>query len=131
MMALENNLYWRSELPEGWRTLYERLVADLAGSDPEAVVEQAKEKFGMLRVYLDRTDAALDVLVLEAERASTRMCQVCGEDAVLCHSADQVYRVYATFCVAHRNDSIPAIEDPVVMSLKVAPDGTMREVKRR
>lgn len=71
---------------EGWYPLVAQLDRDLAAIDPSYVLHQVKQKFGSLRYYygssLEYTSpnvVKMRSLVAEAEDASTRICEVCGQ----------------------------------------------------
>lgn len=75
----------------GWYTLIIETDAQLAAVDPDYVVLQVKEKFGVLRYYcqpsgdspaLEVCDA-LDAITDEAERRSATMCERCGQSGKL------------------------------------------------
>jgi hypothetical protein len=91
----------------GWYPLIVRLDAQLAALDPEYTVHQVKEKFGGLRFYIG-SEADPDVqeemraLIDEAERASERICEVCGSGGELSRSAGGWYQ---TLCPPCRVDS--------------------------
>ena len=42
------------------------------------MVEQAKQKFGVLRVYLNQSNTDTEALVQSAEAQSKVTCEVCG-----------------------------------------------------
>ena len=73
--------------PDGWDAIVERLLSDIAFVDPKAKIHQVKEKFGELRVYLDRgtddTWEALSDLIHEAEEQCAKTCQRCGKPGEL------------------------------------------------
>lgn len=63
----------------GWRTILERLHADLHRIDNKYSVEYVKELFAGLRVKLKReTPEILDVIT-HAEWRSEKICETCGE----------------------------------------------------
>lgn len=106
--------------------LYEHLVDSIAREDEEAVVEEAKQKFGTLRVYLNRLTPATEALVDEASRRPSRTCERCGEPGVLTATADGYYE---TLCERHRGDAREADENPIVASFRYS-DGTLKEIDR-
>ena len=71
----------------GWLQLLADLHQQLHAIDPGYQVRQVKEKFGMLRVYLDASAPeladAVDDAVDEAERRSAETCERCGAAGVL------------------------------------------------
>lgn len=67
----------------GWKSLLERLHVDVTAFVPDYEVEQVKEKFGALRIYLryPADTPALDMvqgLVHTAETESQHICENCG-----------------------------------------------------
>jgi hypothetical protein len=56
-----------------------RLLAAGLAKDSLPILAQIKEKFGALRVYIDKPTAATSALVSQAESMSTKTCEVCGE----------------------------------------------------
>lgn len=85
----------------GWDDLVARLDEDLADLDPDYVVQQAKEKFGELRYYIDldrgySPEIANEMfrLVTATEAASSRICEDCGAPG----SAVSVFGWLATLC---------------------------------
>ncbi|QIK95578.1 hypothetical protein G7076_02970 [Sphingomonas sp. HDW15A] len=65
-------------IPNGWRNLFDQLVSDLAGVDSDLAVIQAKQKFGELRVYLNRGSPEAHRLIEAATAISRSMCEECG-----------------------------------------------------
>ncbi len=87
----------------GWYPLIVRLDAQLAALDPGYTVHQVKEKFGGLRFYTSSetepdVQEAMHALIDEAERASVRICEVCGSDGALSRSAGGWYRTLCPSC---------------------------------
>lgn len=66
------------DVPEGWRSLFDDLLSDLEAINPYVEVDQAKEKFAELRVYLNSSDEALSERVAAARELSIQTCQFCG-----------------------------------------------------
>lgn len=63
----------------GWSELLDELDAELYAADPDYKTLQVKEKFGLLRVYLDgpfRED--LYAIIGKYEQESSITCQECG-----------------------------------------------------
>lgn len=103
-------LYWTPYLPAGWQDIFRRLVAQLEDCDPTLVIEQAKEKFGSLRVYLDRYDERAYVAIDTATAKSAKTCQVCGAPGRL-HVNNGVY---ATLCVDHAGGGTEVNQAPTL-----------------
>ncbi|WOK35466.1 hypothetical protein [Sphingomonas sp. C3-2] len=113
-MTEDNNLHWRDSLPSGWGALYETLLADLSAAGFTVNVPQAKEKFGMMRVYLEQCpDDAMPIL-LAAERSSGKICQVCGGAAGL----RVRNHVYATLCDQH-GEGWKMADEPPMLSMNI------------
>ena len=51
-MNANDNLRWLDHLPVGWAQLYRDLLSDLEANGIAACVDEAKEKFGSLRICL-------------------------------------------------------------------------------
>jgi hypothetical protein len=89
------------QLPmRGWWPILADLHCQLVRVDPDYRFAQIKEKFGVLRVYLDMSsDRALDEadrIVAVAESRSARTCERCGEAGELCRDR----RRWMTLCDA-------------------------------
>lgn len=75
---------WENDVGPGWRLLLARLHAELAELT-EYKTAQVKEKFGLLRVYVDIPAEARETLgdavwqiLLKYERESASICEDCG-----------------------------------------------------
>lgn len=110
-----NNKDWAQALPEGWRSLYLELIDALEQIDPELKVEQAKEKFGALRVYLAAPTADLHALIDAASRKSSRTCQRCGQEARITMSK---CGLVAALCAKHGQGA--KVASPPVVSLRLS-----------
>ncbi len=69
---------------DGWLGVLDALAAEIeqsciASGRSFPVFLQVKEKFGVLRVYVDGADEAIDGAIARAERSAARTCEVCGE----------------------------------------------------
>lgn len=71
------DVYCMAILPPGWESLAEPIVA--AAEAAGVGVDQIKEKFGGLRIYLDNGTDELYKLCDDAERESLKTCQECGQ----------------------------------------------------
>lgn len=77
---------------DGWFSILDDLGKQLQAlieAEPEEKrrryrVVQVKEKFGGLRVYLDRYVEAMSDAIDAAERASTTTCERCGDPGSIC-----------------------------------------------
>lgn len=116
MSIFSDNMDWVSHLPAGWHALYRQLVADIAELDGNIRVVQAKQKFGELRVYVDRHDDRVYALKRAASTASKAMCEQCG-------AAGQVTvdpsGYYATLCKTHASGAKPTASPLISLTLIV------------
>jgi hypothetical protein len=75
-------LGWGFTCGEGWYPILDRLFADLAVIAQEDVlkleVQQVKEKFGTLRVYVRGGNRRIQDRIAEAEEEAARTCEGCG-----------------------------------------------------
>ena len=126
-MSLTKNLKWCDHLPEGWRPMFTQLVTAIAAADDGAVVEQAKQKFGGMRVYLNRLTQATEVLIDEASRQSARTCERCGASGFLTVTRDGYYE---TLCELHQGYATEPHQNPVVASFRYSDDGSLKKVDR-
>ncbi len=118
LVLYKDNRSWVAFLPTGWHQLYTALVDKIRAIDPMLRVEQAKEKFGSLRVYLDRYDERVDAIVKRGGKASAVTCQECGAPGVL-----RVQRgIYRTSCEAHASNSRVVTGSPIEAAIHVIPD---------
>ena len=100
---------WGFECDDGWYKLLDECMekmqyfCDLCskdGRDVQVVANQIKEKYGTLRFYVSVYDAnkiennIIDDFVSEAERKSSRTCEVTGEYAEPCRRGGW----YKTLC---------------------------------
>ena len=96
-MSRTDNLRWLLDLPTGWHSLFTQFVEDLLAADCSIAIVEAKEKFAILRVYLDRGSDPARRLVADVEAASARTCQQCGQQGELLVRD----HIYATLCAKH------------------------------
>lgn len=123
MTGDDQNQQWTDELPAGWRELFRQLIADLSAIDPNIAVTQAKQKFGRLRVYYRPYSPDASERVDAAEQQSRTICEKCGGAAVLMMLPTGLYQ---TLCELHREGAEPADGTPLIASMRLAPDGTVR-----
>ena len=67
------------ECGDGWYNLVDYLLSAIHERQPEVKIEQIKEKFGSLRVYIDSGSGDVFDLIDAAEAISARTCELCGE----------------------------------------------------
>lgn len=86
------------ECGNGWYDLIDRTCEKL--SKLNAVLEQVKEKFAGLRIYISNsTDEAFEVCE-EAEKESFKICEICGKEGKICSSGFW----YTTLCPDHQKE---------------------------
>lgn len=115
-----DNAAWRQAVPEGWLSLYDQLMEDLAMLDPHFEIAQAKEKFGEFRLYLESYPAGAHELIDAASKKSRKTCQQCGTPGVL-RATRQGY--YATVCDEHAGEMHVVERDPIAASFRLGSDG--------
>ncbi len=91
----EHNLRWLGNLPEGWHGIYRSALEELPAG---ALVEQAKEKFGEIRIYTTAPFRQYRHIIDEAEARSRVTCAECGSAGRLRVSTSGYY---LTLCDAH------------------------------
>lgn len=74
---------WGIECGDGWYNLLDDLCSNLQtyvdNSDfPQVEAVQVKEKFGILRFYLDDEDDVIEAFIDHAESISNKTCEICG-----------------------------------------------------
>jgi ribosomal protein S27AE len=90
-LSFKNNpdwIYKNIECNGGWLTLVERLLDSIESHlatlpknskvRKNFVVQQIKEKFGGLRVYVDGADDFIYDKIMQTEEDSKRICEFCG-----------------------------------------------------
>ncbi len=92
-----------AEVPRGWFTLLDRLLADLVALGWDRDCQQLKEKFGGLRCYVGEASAECHSRIRAAEVESMRTCEVCGAEG----KRGVVNRWVSVYCDAH---TLPAGE---------------------
>lgn len=93
------------EVPNGWMSLVEEMIQNLENQPffSELSLAQAKEKFGVLRVYFDNLPEreedrrALEHFKREAETKSASTCLSCGSSGFL-HTRDGWFLTLCTLC---------------------------------
>lgn len=116
------NSRFRDDLPEGWQPLFDQLLADLERIDSSLAIQQTKEKFGELRVYLAGYVPGAHDLIDTARRRSRAACQRCGCPGVL-RVRDGLY---ATLCDEHGQGFAIARQEPILASLRVGAGGVTK-----
>jgi len=73
----ETCMCWGIETDDGWYDLIDICCQKITDVDPDAYFTQIKEKFGVLRMYINGNDAADDITYW-AENQSKNICECCG-----------------------------------------------------
>jgi hypothetical protein len=95
----------------GWYSLIDKMCYDLEqlfvgipySNYPK--IEQVKEKFGSLRVYIDFFDSSLHLsdkaygIIYQAEHDSSKICETCGEPGSVIQKSGWIYCA----CEKHRS----------------------------
>jgi hypothetical protein len=68
---------------KGWHALLEKLVDDLLALGWDGSLHQVKEKYGGLRFYIGFGSDEIFDCIEEAEEASYRVCEECGDPGTL------------------------------------------------
>ena len=68
-----------SQIGKGWLPLIIQLDEQLAEAYPEYTINQCKEKFGGLRFYVSGVEEDGHKIILDTERKSFSICDVCGK----------------------------------------------------
>lgn len=92
------NLRWLDHLPPGWHGIYRDLIEKLADEHPDVLVDQAKQKFGVLRVYFHPHAEAAEAMYAKAQLASAETCEACGAAGRMMVDSSGWYR---TLCNIH------------------------------
>ncbi|MCK9597110.1 hypothetical protein M0R19_08055 [Candidatus Pacearchaeota archaeon] len=75
------------ECGDGWISIIEEAIEKLEKADPEIVIEQVKEKFGELRIYIEsvneETREIIRSIINEAEIKANKTCECCGKPGKL------------------------------------------------
>lgn len=105
---LQANLGWIQYVHPGWHPLLAQLLFAIGEIDPTLKVVAAKQKFGSLRVRLDRYDDRAYALIDKATSESLKTCEHCGEAADLRNDGGY----YVTLCDRHAGGSQRATTSP-------------------
>lgn len=112
---MTKNLDWLTELPSGWASIYSRLIADLEKLRGEIEVQQAKEKFGELRVYVDKGSDEIYRLIDAATKQSRSTCEVCGAPGVL----RDLKGHFTTRCDEHAEGHAESTAKPIAALIRI------------
>ena len=86
------------ECNDGWYVLLDTTchkiqtyIDDHAPKVEQVEATQIKEKFGALRFYYNGGDDFIDKMIMEAEHASSAICEICGEPGKLINIRSWIY----------------------------------------
>ncbi|MCA9800455.1 MAG: hypothetical protein KC777_00635 [Cyanobacteria bacterium HKST-UBA02] len=96
--------------PPGWIELVERTCVSLekyleTRPDRESDIWYVKEKYGGLRIGALVKDEEFQSILQQAERASYKICEQCGEPGVLRYGS-----WWRTLCEQHAEGRLPQVE---------------------
>ena len=95
------------QIPDGWFDLINQLSADIMAyvnrtGIPTPIVLGIKEKFAMLRVWIDQSDDDVGKMIKQAESRSSSICGECGAEGTLYVRRRWLH----VFCEKHANGSM-------------------------
>ncbi len=88
----------RTDLPAGWRPVYERLVERLSSLPRTPGLAVVTMRDGHLHVQLASPDSIAQAMIDEATGECCRTCESCGHEGVFCRSGMN----WAVRCPAHQ-----------------------------
>ena len=92
----------RFECGDGWYAVLQKLLLDIAmhavASGLNPTVVSVREKYGSLRVHLNEDYPHIRDLLLDAENASEKICDICGGPGTLIDDGFWI----TTRCPTHR-----------------------------
>lgn len=92
---------------KGWHSLINKIFDRLQiETDKHIIVDQVKEKWGVLRVYTSPMDEEIDKFIISVELESYNICEICGNPGQL-SVKDGLYKV---ICEEH-NDGFTKINN--------------------
>jgi len=112
---MTKNLDWLAQLPPGWGGIYSKLVAELEERRAEIEVQQAKQKFGELRVHVDKGSDEIYRLIDAATKQSRSTCEVCGAPGVL----RDLKGYFTTRCDEHAEGHAESTAKPIAASIRI------------
>lgn len=71
--------------PEGWHPILKEAFEKLFALGWDGSIDQIKEKFGTLRLYIGNETYEMPPVIMEAEEKSCRTCQDCGAQGAKIH----------------------------------------------
>lgn len=124
-MDSETIALWKQGLPAGWGALFDALVRSIHAQDDGATIRDAKQKFGSLRLHLDRYTPATNELIEAAMRQSVRTCERCGMPGTLMVHPNYYYE---TLCEVHSGDAREVERSDVSSTYRVTPFKPIEEM---
>jgi hypothetical protein len=86
----------------GWYPLIQKLIEDLIVLGWDKNISQVKEKFGGLRFYIGSGTEEIFERIIQAEKESYSICEICGEPG----ESRRVNGWYYTLCDTHHQEKI-------------------------
>lgn len=97
----------RIDVLDGWRDIVCGLLADLEAMGlPELRITQVKEKFGLLRVYVNDGNETVAARIKVAIEVSAETCEACGAPGTL-EKVGGWYAVRCPGCRSKREFEVP------------------------
>lgn len=90
----------------GWAGLLREIFDKMETLGTHMVIYQVKEKYGGLRVYSGAINDEFDKFLMDIERKSFTICELCGADAALRRPLGNT-GWYQTLCDVHANGREP------------------------
>jgi hypothetical protein len=92
------------ECGNGWNDLIYDLCKEIEKTDAlmSCRFTQIKEKWGLLRVYINYGDDKIYDLIYEYEKKSSKICELCGEKA----KTRSIHRWLTTLCDKHYKERL-------------------------
>lgn len=95
LSAQETCLWGGLECSGGWYFLIDNLCNCIQNyininNLPQVEVVQVKNKFGMLRYYLNSSDPTIDGMIWLTEDISHKTCEICGSNKDVVHTSGHV-----------------------------------------
>lgn len=90
------------ECGSGWYALIDETLGGIKATDPNAQIIQIKEKFGLLRMYVDSEVEAVFNIVHFAENLSGTICEVCASPGRPLKGKNAWIRTMCPACVENK-----------------------------
>lgn len=95
------------ECRRGGHRIIAELDAELIKIAPSIRYFQIKEKYGRLRVYVDKSSPEVAELIREAERQAAETCEQCGAPGRLMVRNNSWYQTLCTPCAGDNHREVP------------------------